>query len=279
MHREPDTTEPRWLPLHEASERLSSYLSNSTGFVLNESLARGRVPVLAMRGDLPTMLPDRVEDMLAKARRVFVIAHNDVIRADYLFSGEQDIQQVFGPRSDFTLAELEPRRFPLIINMDFGQVRVCWATLMRELRQIGWHPADEQAAILRKNGLWPDSWGPIGSGRPADESPQGAGPRGGTLTPAPAPEIHKAIKAANSTAQAAPAASIDDPLADWIFAQHSRRMSCEALYAEARRAPPREFRKADFVAAYGKVYATQRHRPPATGWPLRSPYKERLTQE
>ena len=35
MHREPDTTEPRWLPLHEASERLSSYLSNSTEFVLN----------------------------------------------------------------------------------------------------------------------------------------------------------------------------------------------------------------------------------------------------
>ncbi len=275
MHREPDTSGPQWLPLDEAAERLSRYLNNFTRFVLNDVLARGRVPVLAMRRDVVGPLPNQIEGLLAKASSINVVSHNNAILAEYQFASQQDVRPVLGPRS--TLADPEPRRFPLIIKLDFDQVRVCWATLMRELRQIGWGPADEQAAILRKNGLWPDSWGPIGSGRPADELPQGAGPGGGTLTPAPAPEIQNAVTAARDTAEAAP--PIDDPLAGWIFAQHSRGMSCEALYAEARRAPPREFRKSDFVTAYGKVYATQRHRPPATGWPLRSPYKERLTQE
>jgi hypothetical protein len=47
---------------------------------------------------------------------------------------------------------------------------------------------------------------------------------------------------------------LHDPIAEWIFNQHARRMSCNALYAEALSAQLGEFRKAEFVAAYGKVY-------------------------
>jgi hypothetical protein len=71
--------------------------------------------------------------------------------------------------------------------------------------------------------------------------------------------------------QPAPAAaSIDPALADWIFAQHSRRLTFNALCGEAARgAQLGDFRKADFLAAYKLVYETARGRPPVTGWPLR----------
>jgi hypothetical protein len=84
-------------------------------------------------------------------------------------------------------------------------------------------------------------------------------------------------KPATSEAEGAPAASIDDRLAEWIFVQHSRRISQKALLTAALDAQLGEFRKADFGVAYRKVYASKAHRPPATGWPLRSPYKERPT--
>ena len=75
------------------------------------------------------------------------------------------------------------------------------------------------------------------------------------------------------------APSVADPLAEWIFDQHqcSPRMTSEALYAEARALSAQlgEFKKTDFLAAFGKVYASKPHAPPATGWPLRSPYSER----
>ena len=148
MHREPDIAEPQRLPLHEAAERLSCYLSNQTQFVLNEVLARGRVPVLAMRRDIVGPLPDQVEGLLARASSIRVVSHNNAILAEYQFASEQDVRQVLGPRS--TLAYPEPRRFPLIINLDFDQVWVCWETLMRELRRVGWAPADETAATARR---------------------------------------------------------------------------------------------------------------------------------
>jgi hypothetical protein len=64
--------------------------------------------------------------------------------------------------------------------------------------------------------------------------------------------------------------------AEWIFEQRPDEERCDVLFQRARRAGALgEFTYKDFVAAYGMVYETKPHRPPATGWPLRSPYKER----
>jgi hypothetical protein len=65
-------------------------------------------------------------------------------------------------------------------------------------------------------------------------------------------------------------------LAEWIFARHCTTAPptfeklCDAAVAEFE-----GFKKADLRTAYGRVYDTKPHRPPATGWPLRSPYRER----
>jgi hypothetical protein len=84
--------------------------------------------------------------------------------------------------------------------------------------------------------------------------------------------------AAGDTAEARGTRSDNDSLAEWIFARLAHRKSFEALFAEAGKTRELgEFRKGDFLAAYRKVYATKAHRPPATGWPLRSPYGERPT--
>jgi hypothetical protein len=138
MHREPDTLEPPWLPLNEAAELLSQYRGDFTPFELNDVLARGRVPVLAMRRDVVAMRPDRVEGLLAKASEINVVSHSNAILAHYRFASEQDALQVLGPRSQFTWGN--PISGGLIVNLDFDKVRVCWATLMRELRSVGWGP-------------------------------------------------------------------------------------------------------------------------------------------
>jgi hypothetical protein len=67
------------------------------------------------------------------------------------------------------------------------------------------------------------------------------------------------------------------PLAEWIFAQHRRpTMTFKVLYEAARSEPALgTFTKGDFERAYRAVYASKGYRSPATGWPLRSPYKER----
>jgi hypothetical protein len=79
---------------------------------------------------------------------------------------------------------------------------------------------------------------------------------------------------------AAPAelASIEQ-LAEWVFARHGTGSTFEKLYAKAcGDIEIGGFKKSDFHAAFGSVYATSRHRPPATGWPLRSPYGERASK-
>jgi hypothetical protein len=77
------------------------------------------------------------------------------------------------------------------------------------------------------------------------------------------------------TAETAGDATIDK-LAEWIFARRSQRKTSKALLAEALEAGEfGSFTKADFTTAYGMVYATVRNAPPASGWPLHSPYKER----
>jgi hypothetical protein len=103
---------------------------------------------------------------------------------------------VLGPRSHFTWGD--PVSGGLIVNLDFDQVRLCWAILLGELRQVGGGPADE--AALRK--LWSGFKEPVGRGA-ADEAPQGAEPLGATLKAAPDPEIHKSITTAYDSAEVA----------------------------------------------------------------------------
>jgi len=69
-------------------------------------------------------------------------------------------------------------------------------------------------------------------------------------------------------------------LAEWIFARHRSRTSFDELYKEACGDNKiTGFRKADLLTAFQKVYDTKPHRPPASRWPLRSPYRERLEHE
>ena len=191
MRRKPNTTGPSWVSLHEAAERLSRYFGDFTRLALNDVLARGRVPVLAMRRDVVAMLPDRVEGLLAQASEINVIPDNNAILAHYRFASEQDAHQVLGRRSHFTWGD--PVSGGLIVNLDFDQVRLCWKTLLDELRRVDWGPTHE--AALRKLELSPDCWEPV-------EAPQEAEPPSDTLKAAPDPEIHKAITAAYDTAEA-----------------------------------------------------------------------------
>jgi hypothetical protein len=77
------------------------------------------------------------------------------------------------------------------------------------------------------------------------------------------------------------AAPIDDRLANWIFDQHDGRSPIyDELLKKARALGGQlgQFRTTDFLAAYQRVYQTKANAPPATGWPLRSPYRERATE-
>ena len=182
MHGESDTAGPSWdtlqdpVPLQQAAECLSHYLGDFTRFALSDILSRRRVPVLARRSDVLAMLPDRVEDLLGKASKVVVISHDNAIRAHYRFSGEQEADQLFGPLSNWRSFTAPDLRGLALILIEFC---VCWTTLLRELRRVGWGPADE--AALRKLKLWPGSWEPISSGS-ANEARANAEPAGDTLT-------------------------------------------------------------------------------------------------
>ena len=72
-----------------------------------------------------------------------------------------------------------------------------------------------------------------------------------------------------------------DQLAEWIFARHVRGANpFDKRYSEAMKDNTIEgFKKADFRIAYRRVYETEPHRPPATGWPLRGPYRDRVRTE
>jgi hypothetical protein len=67
-------------------------------------------------------------------------------------------------------------------------------------------------------------------------------------------------------------------LAEWIFARHEHgaRNIFNKRLAVARNDPETAgVSKKDFLIAFRLVYATEGHPPPATGWPLNSPYNER----
>jgi hypothetical protein len=65
-------------------------------------------------------------------------------------------------------------------------------------------------------------------------------------------------------------------LAEWIFNQRGQLRGFEKLLDCAiEQKQLGTFTKGTFLTAYQTVYRTERKRPPKTGWPLRSPYKER----
>jgi hypothetical protein len=86
-----------------------------------------------------------------------------------------------------------------------------------------------------------------------------------------------AVAVADRRAEATPAeTSSIEQLAEWIFARHESWNTFEKLYDAARTdTETGALRKRDFLTAYQRVYATASHRPPASGWPLKSPYRER----
>jgi hypothetical protein len=72
-------------------------------------------------------------------------------------------------------------------------------------------------------------------------------------------------------------ASLVDRLAEWIFTQHRPKpLSFEALLnCVEQHNQFGQFKKDEFRKAHRLVYATEKHAPPVTGWPLREPYKSR----
>jgi hypothetical protein len=78
----------------------------------------------------------------------------------------------------------------------------------------------------------------------------------------------------NSVEVAIDGAEVVTRHAEWIFNTRHQVRGFEKLYDLACK-DSGSFKKKDFRAAYQEVYETEPHRPPATGWPLRSPYKER----
>ena len=271
MHGESDTAGPSWdtlqdpVPLQQAAECLSHYLGDSTRFALSDILSRRRVPVLARRSDVLAMLPDRVEDLLGKASKVVVISHDNAIRAHYRFSGEQEADQLFGPLSNWrSFTAPDSRGLALI----FDRVLVCWTTLLRELRRVGWGPADE--AALRKLKLWPGSWEPISSGS-ANEARASAEPAGDTLTllgQPPSAETGSEAALAESGMSASPdnetvAENVVERLADFIFSKRPELGQHQDHLYKAARADGGlgRFTKADFLAAYQQVYETKPGRP------------------
>jgi hypothetical protein len=71
---------------------------------------------------------------------------------------------------------------------------------------------------------------------------------------------------------------IQAELEEWIFLQHADRLIFDDLLKRACSIPELQgtFTKDVFEAAYREVYETKRHRPPASGWPLRPRFAERL---
>jgi hypothetical protein len=65
-------------------------------------------------------------------------------------------------------------------------------------------------------------------------------------------------------------------LSDWIFSVRGQmRHFKKLLDCAIEQKQLGTFTEVTFRAAYQNVYETESHHPPKTGWPLRSPYKER----
>jgi hypothetical protein len=114
---------------------------------------------------------------------------------------------------------------------------------------------------------------------PRDDAP--AWMRPFMLGPAQFPKLDMDHETEPETAEESSALPVQSPLqtdlAEWIFLQHPDRLTFEKLLKRACNIPELgTFTKGDFQAAYGKVYETKANRPPASGWPLRHRYAERL---
>jgi hypothetical protein len=80
----------------------------------------------------------------------------------------------------------------------------------------------------------------------------------------------------NSVEVAIDGAEVVTRHAEWIFNKRRQMRDFKKLYDLARKdSSLGSCKKKDLLAAYQDVYETEPHRPPASGWPLRSPYKER----
>jgi hypothetical protein len=150
-----------------------------------------------------------------------------------------------------------PRRSPFRpVELRREDVERLWpggpASWRGKLGQEGW--AEVHDVVLALEGLCPDR----------ARKPEAVEPPGGQAVVLPPQTLDTPAEIA----------SIEE-LAERIFAQHGTRKTFDELYAAERCDPKIRFKKTDLLAAFGRVYATKGHRPPASGWPLRSPYAER----
>jgi hypothetical protein len=119
---------------------------------------------------------------------------------------------------------------------------------------------------------------PNGAARPPIHAPADTGPpsaherqASGDATPAEAAAVPAGGQAVTESAV--------ERLAEWIFAQrpllqHFRKL----LDAACQNDGLGKFKRADFITAYKRVYASEPHAPPITGWPLREPFKSRAEE-
>jgi hypothetical protein len=126
------------------------------------------------------------------------------------------------------------------------------------------------------------NWPPHFCGRAAEAAPVAA--IDATADAAPLrPDSHSGgVDVEDDTRSSEPRQSTNlfERVAEWIFARHRRRLTFKHLYKEALCDDTLgSFLKRDFIAAFGRVYNTEPHAPPAGGWPLQPEYQHRLDAE
>jgi hypothetical protein len=93
------------------------------------------------------------------------------------------------------------------------------------------------------------------------------------------PEPDTIALALQDTCNVPDVVAADTALAEWIFSQHpeggARPLTREKLISKAQ-SKGFPFTTLKFNRAYREVYASEDHRPPRQGWPLKEPYRSRL---
>ena len=126
-------TQSDWLPLSEAFALLNA----DTIPAAEEIIGRGKVPVKALRDDIRSIVPERVETMLAKAifsPKVSPNVYRESNGIYALYDGRQD-RAIFGPHSHWRDYDY-PINNPLAIT--FSGVRVHWPSLVEALEEAGY---------------------------------------------------------------------------------------------------------------------------------------------
>jgi hypothetical protein len=120
-----------WLPLRKAFDRLDADAAPAA----RDIIARGQVPIVALRSDIPaSTTPERVEALLQQATRGEVLG--DTITAHY--EPGQDIRSILGPRSNMQSENVVAWTYgKAACTLRLRGARVCYTPLVEALVSLG----------------------------------------------------------------------------------------------------------------------------------------------